>query len=51
MYRIKVSPRLDEIFKKLDKKNRKQVEIILRKLARLQKIHIDIRTFGHHLIT
>lgn len=35
MYRIKISPRLDEIIKKLDKKNRKQVEIILKKAGEI----------------
>jgi YafQ family addiction module toxin component len=35
MYRIKISPGLDEIIKKLDKKNRKQVEIILKKAGEI----------------
>jgi YafQ family addiction module toxin component len=35
MYRIKISPRLDEIIKKLDKKNRKQVEIVLKKAGEI----------------
>ena len=35
MYNIKISPRLDEIIQKLEKKNRKQVEIILKKAGEI----------------
>lgn len=49
MYRIKVSPKLEEMIKNLDKKDQKQVEIILKKAGKLQKIHTDIRTFEHRL--
>jgi YafQ family addiction module toxin component len=35
MYRIKISPKLDEIIQKLDKKNKKQVDIILKKAGEI----------------
>lgn len=35
MYRIKISPKLDEIIQKLDKKNKKQVEIIFKKAGEI----------------
>lgn len=35
MYRIKISPKLDEIIQKLERKNRKQVEIILKKAGEI----------------
>ena len=35
MYRIKISQTLDELIKKLDKKDKKQVEIILKKAGEI----------------
>jgi YafQ family addiction module toxin component len=52
MYRIKVSPKLDEIIQKLEKKNRKQVEIILKKageIAENPKRYKNLRAPLNHL--
>jgi YafQ family addiction module toxin component len=52
MYRIKISPKLDEIIQKLEKKNRKQVEIILKKageIAENPKRYKNLRAPLNHL--